>query len=896
MSPKTSHETEIESLIEQMTLEEKVSLCSGADHWHTRPVTRLGIPAIRMTDGPHGCRTEKDGAPGRETIPATVFPTASALAATWNVELTQRVGQALAEESKARKNHVLLGPAINIQRTPLGGRNFEYMSEDPYLTARLAVAYINGLQSKGVACSVKHFACNNQEFERMTISAEVDERALHEIYWPAFRAAVVEAKAWTVMSSYNRINGVSSAHNKRMLTDVLKGEWSFDGFVVSDWGGVYDRVAAGNAGLDVEMPNRGDEQMNELLAAVKSGKVSESAIDDKVRRVLRIAFRTGAFAGAQPEFPLIPAESQKVAAEAAREAMVLLKNKGNVLPLNEAEIKTIALIGPAASIPLIEGGGSSRVNPWMAVTALDGLKARCRAKIKLTYEPGCSIDGALPALATSQVTAAGRQTHGWLAEYFDNAKLAGKPVAARVERTIALDEKELPAGLAGADFSVRWSARLTSPTDGACAFTLRGSGRSRLLLDDKVVVSRWQPSVRAPFSPALSISTGHSTLTAGSAHAIKVEFSRNDRAKFGIQVGCQMPGDDAMEQAVKLAAASDVAIVVAGLPDQYEAEAVDRPDMELTGDQVRLIKRVAAANKRTVVVMLNGSPINMSPWIAQASAVLEAWYAGQDSGNAIAAILFGDANPSGKLPTTFPKRLEDNPSFINYPGENNKVFYGEGIFVGYRYFDKIGLAPLFPFGHGLSYTTFTYGKLVAPRRVKAGESFEVKLNVTNSGKREGKEVVQLYVHDVKSRLVRPPIELKGFHKVEMKPGETKTVSFTLTPADLAFYDPDCKAWVTEPGAFEILVGSSSRDIRAKATVTVTSESSAPPFTGDSRLGELLRYRQGREVLQKHLGDLKLIPWIEWVADYTLNQLASFQPGPFSKETVQKIESDLKYTK
>ena len=890
-----SNEKKIESLIKQMTLEEKVSLCSGADNWHTRPIERLGIPAIRMTDGPHGCRTEKEGGT-RETIPATCFPTASALAATWDEDLTRRIGAALAEETKARKNHVLLGPAINIQRTPLGGRNFEYMSEDPYLTARLAVAYIKGLQSKGVACSVKHFACNNQEFERMTISAEVDERALQELYWPAFRAAVVEAEAWTVMSSYNRINGVSSAHNKRMLTDLLKGEWGFDGFVVSDWGGVYDRLAAANAGLDVEMPNHGDMQMQELLAAVKSGKVSESAIDDKVRRLLRIIFRTGAFEGAQPELPLLPAESQRLAAEAAREAMVLLKNKSDVLPLDEAEVKTIGLIGPAASIPLIEGGGSSRVKPWMAVTALDGLKQRCGNKVKLTYEPGCSIDGALPALATTHLTAVGGQTHGWLAEFFGNPRLQGNPVATRVEKTIALDKDGLPADLAGADFSVRWSAGLTSPTGGACAFSLAGSGRSRVLVDGQVVVSRWQPPAPAPFTPDLSVTTGRATLTAGTAHTLSVEFSRNDEAKFDIQLGCQMPGDDAMERAVKLAAASDVAVVVAGLPDRYESEGYDRPDMELTGDQVTLIKRVAAANKRTVVVLLNGSPVNMSPWIGRVSAVLEAWYAGQDSGNAIAAILFGDANPSGKLPTTFPKCLEDSPSYVNYPGENDRVMYGEGIFVGYRYYDKVGLAPLFPFGHGLSYTTFAYGKLVAPRRVKAGESFEVKVDVTNAGKREGKEVVQLYVHDVESRLPRPPRELKGFHKVALKSGETKTVSFTLTPADLAFYDPARKAWVTEPGAFEILVGSSSRDIRAKTAVAVASESPGPLFTGDSRLGEILRHRQGRAVLRRHLGDPKLMPRLEWVSSYTLDQLAYFQPSPFTRELVQKIKGDLKLIK
>ena len=426
----------IEALIKQMTLEEKAAMCSGSDRWHTCPIPRLGIPALRMTDGPYGVRTTTDDVPP-VTLPATCFPTSSALAATWDTELAQRIGVALADETKAKGNQILLGPAVNIHRTPLGGRNFEYLSEDPYLAGQMAVAYINGLQSQGVGASLKHFACNNSEYERMTISSEVDERALHEIYYPAFRAAVTEAQPWTVMSSYNRINGVSSAHNKALLRDMLKDEWGFTGFVVSDWGGVYDRVAGANGGCDVEMPDKGEIQAREMLAAVRSGQVSESLVDDKVRRVLRILFRAGLFDGKQAvatQDTNTP-ERQALAREAACEAMVLLKNKGNLLPLDVASLKSIAVIGPAAEFAVIQGGGSAHVNPYYAVSALDGLQKRCGDNIKFSYERGCSLDGSYPPLALD-----------FTAEYFANPTLSGPPLATRPEISIGFEKSLLPAG------------------------------------------------------------------------------------------------------------------------------------------------------------------------------------------------------------------------------------------------------------------------------------------------------------------------------------------------------------------------------------------------------------------------------------------------------------------
>jgi beta-glucosidase len=875
-------EDRIETLIKAMTLEEKVRLCSGADNWHTRRIDRLGIPPLRMTDGPHGTRTITDEEP-RTTIPSTCFPTGSALAATWNTELMERVGVALADETKAVGCHILLGPAVNIHRSPLGGRNFEYYSEDPHLAARMGVAWIKGLQSQGVGASLKHFACNNSEFERMTISSEVDERTLHEIYYPAFKAAVCEAQPWTVMSSYNRVNGVSSAHRKPMLTDLLKDEWGFTGFVVSDWGGVYDRVAAANGGCDVEMPYKGEFQVQQLLDAVKKGEVSEQVIDDKARRVLRIVARAGLF-----DYPPKPPrrstdtpDRRALAREAAAEAIVLLKNTSNALPLDG--VTSLAVIGHAGETAIIQGGGSARVTPHYAVSPLDGLRARCGKKIKVAYERGCSLDGAYPPLELD-----------YIAEYHDNPRFGGKPVATQQVKSVTLDLAKPPdAALAAADFSVQWQAEFTVPVAGVYRFSLSSVGLSSLLVDGRTVVNNWKPSYPRPFTPPNVLAFGSIRLNPG-AHTILVEYSRDDEAGVSISVGCAAPNDDALERAAAVAAQADAAVVCVGLPDRYESEGYDRPDMELTGDQVALIKRVAAANKRTIVVVHSGNPVNMSSWIGRVPAVVAALYTGQEMGNALADVLFGDVNPSGKLPTTFPKRLEDTPTYVNYPGESDVVRYGEGIFVGYRYYDQAGVAPLFPFGHGLSYTTFAYGNLtIAPQRAASGDTIGVSVDVTNTGTRAGKEVVQLYLHDVASTLPRPPKELKGFRKVALRPGETKTVTFTLTRDDLAFYDPVCSGWVAEAGKFQVLVGSSSRDIRFKGSFTYDGDPGLPRFSAHSRLSDVLSHKKGRAVMRAYLGDLRAQGRLRWVSSYTLDQLARFTPEFISQETLQKIEADLK---
>ena len=823
-------EKRIEDLLGQMTLEEKVSMLAGTDNWHTNSIERLGIPAIKVTDGPHGTRTVSDDDPNY-TMPATCFPTGVSMAATWNTELINRVGIALGEETRAKGCAILLGPCVNIHRSPLGGRNFESFSEDPYLSARLSVAHVNGVQSQNIGTSIKHFALNNSEFQRFTISSEAGERAIREIYLPSFKAAVQESQAWTVMCSYNKINGTFASENKYLLTDILKSEWGFEGFVISDWGAVHSTVPVANAGLDLEMPGPARFFGDALVSAVKQGEVSQETVDDKVRRILRIIFKSGAFDGAKTpsDKSSNTPEHQKLAREVAGEAMVLLKNENNILPLRKESIRSIAVTGPNADEARIEGNGSSRVNPYYTITPLEGLKNHCGDSVKISYEPGCRINRLTPLLNLDYLTPGSEQEgHGLTGEYFNNNDLAGKPVLTRLDKEFALRWGGVAGGTSPGpnvdkdDFSIRWTGMFIAPQSGKYRFGLLTDGLGRIYIDNKLVVNKWT----AETSPGEFISpgerVGECSMDAGKYHSIKIEYCRNPSRQWPIRrirLGCEVPvPGDPMVRAAGIAAQSDITLVFAGLSEEYESEGFDRDDMELPGAQVELIETVARANKNIIVVLNNSSPVAMDRWIDRVAGIVEAWFPGQECGNAIADILFGEVNPSGKLPQTFPKRIEDNPAYINYPGENGKVLYGEGIFVGYRYYDAKKIEPLFPFGYGLSYTSFEYSNLrVSTSNLKMGDELSVTVDVKNTGQREGKEVVQLYVRDVKSSLVRPPKELKGFGKINLSPGEAKTVKFTLDKEDLSFYDPDQKQWIAEPGEFELLVGSSSRDIRASTS-------------------------------------------------------------------------------
>jgi beta-glucosidase len=620
------------------------------------------------------------------SVPATAFPAGVALAATWNPELIEQVGRTIGQEARTLNKDMMLAPCVNIQRTPYGGRNFESYSEDPYLASRMAVAYIKGVQGQGVIATVKHFAANNQEVERDTISVKVDERVLHEIYFPAFQAAVQEAGVWSVMSAYNKVNGTWCSENPHLLTEILKNRWGFKGFVVSDWGAVHTAVETTNAGLDIEMPKGKFLTKELLLPAISGGQVKQAVIDDKVRRMLRAMFSIGLFDRPESDGgPVDTPEQRSVARTAATQSIVLLKNAGDILPLLPSRIHSIAVIGPNAGVARIGGGGSAMVRPLYAVSPLDGIRLRAGTRFKIGSAIGCAMEGE------------------------------------DTEKTT--------------------------------------------------------PEARA----------------------------------------------DLLKEATSLAATSDVAIVFVGDSSRIESEGFDRKSLELPTGQDDLIEAIAKTNKNTVVVMNVGAPVLMGRWIDQVPAVLNAWFAGEEAGNAIADVLFGDVNPSGKLPVTFIKEWKDSSAFGRYPGENGVVEYDEGLYVGYRHFDKGGIEPLFPFGYGLSYTTFEYSDLkLSPEKVAPNQSERVSLNVHNTGSREGAEVVQVYVHDVQSSVDRPVKELKAFRRVVLKPGETQSVSFTLDKGAMAFYDPVKKDWVAEPGTFEVLVGASSRDIRLKATFELTN--------------------------------------------------------------------------
>ncbi|MBQ1364973.1 MAG: glycoside hydrolase family 3 C-terminal domain-containing protein [Clostridia bacterium] len=690
----------IRELIAQMTLEEKAGLLSGEDFWHTKGVERLGVPRSMVSDGPHGLRKQDEQADHlgiNDSIKAVCFPAASATAASFDPDMIEKMGEALGDACQHEKLSVLLGPAVNIKRSPLCGRNFEYFSEDPYLTGVMATALIKGIQSKNVGTSIKHFALNNQEHRRMSSSSECDEKTIREIYFPAFEMAVKEAQPWTVMCSYNRINGTFASENPWLLTDVLRKEWGFEGYVMSDWGAVSDRVAGVAAGLDLEMPSSGGINDRKVVEAVKAGKLDEKLVDLCCERILNIVFRY--VENAKPETPWDKEAQHLQAAEVAADCMVLLKNEGGILPLNKED--DIAFIGEFAEKPRFQGGGSSHINCFKTTGAVEAAKG-----LKVTYARGYDV---------------------------------------------AADD-----------------------------------------------------------APA-----------------------------------------DMIAEAAAAAKKAKVAVVFAGLPDAYESEGYDRTHMRMPESQNRLIEAVAEANPNTVVVLHNGSPVEM-PWIGRVKGVLEAYLGGQAVGLAEVKVLFGDVNPSGHLPESFPIKLEDNPSYLFYGGEPAGTEYREGIFVGYRYYDKKKMDVLFPFGYGLSYTTFEYSGLkLSKDKILDTDTVTVTVTVKNTGKRAGKTVAQVYVGDVEGYVnaVRPVRELKAFRKVELQPGESKEVSFTLCKRAFATWRSEIHDWFVESGEFSIEVGDSSACLPLKATVTVESTQKLPAhYDMNSIVMDLMKDPKAKEVI------------------------------------------------
>ena len=873
----------LDELLQQMTLEEKISMLAGADLWHTVPVPRLGIPQLKVTDGPNGAR----GAWGNMGPASVATPVGIALGATWNPALVEKVGNVLGDELKAKGAHILLAPTVNIHRTPIAGRNFECYSEDPFLSGMIASAYIQGIQSRGVGACIKHFVANDQEYERFSISAEVDERTLREIYLEPFRIAIRNANPWSVMSAYNRVNGVYACENNHTLLEILKGEWKYDGFVMSDWNGTYDaQVPAG--GLDLEMPGparwMAEEHVKKSLA---SGILSEEALNDKVRRLLRVLEKARLFENPelQPERAENKPQHRKIIREAAREAIVLLKNKG-ILPLRK--VKSIAVIGPYAQSAQILGGGSSNVTPHYVISPFEGIRNRAGDKVQVETAPGCFIYKNLPAPAPETLsTSDGRR--GLHLSLFNGTEFTGR--AAYTEATTRVQYGWYESTVPRVDqqaFSLRLEGFFTPQESGTHKLALNTVGWAKLYLDEELLIDH-----SADFNMAKQI-TAEIELEAGRAYPLKIEYYWKGSPRWrSLSFGHQPPHTrDMLAEAVKLAKRSDVVVLIAGLNSEWESEGFDRADMKLPGAQNELIERIAKANKNTIVVLNAGSPLEM-PWIDKVPAVLQLWYNSQEQGNALADILFGDVSPSGKLPATFPVRLEDNPAYINYPGENGRVYYGEGIFVGYRYYDKKQITPLFPFGHGLSYTTFEYNNLrLNARSLTPNELLKVRLDVMNTGKVAGKEAVQLYVRDVTSTVARPEKELKAFAKVELAPGQTRTVTFTLDREAFWYFDVRANTWATESGDFEILIGSSSRDIRLQEIFTLLPAPRRSRLHTGLTVRELLDDPDGRAVLSRHIGGFLLMEDMSMAQEMTLEQVAINHPTYVPPSLLMKIGEEL----
>ena len=824
MSPAET-EKRIDSLLKQMSLAEKVSLCHGNSKFNTAGIERLGIPGLAMSDGPHGVRRETAahswGPVGWEDDYCTYLPTGSALASTWNPAMGRLFGETLGAEARHRNKDIILGPGINIVRTPLCGRNFEYFGEDPYQVGRMAAEVVRGIQDNDVAACVKHYALNNQEWNRGWVNAIVDERTLREIYLPAFEETV-RAGALTFMTAYNRFRGQWCGENEYLLKDILKGEWKFDGLCVSDWGGTHSTHDAAMNGLDIEMGTSDDYDTfffaNPLREAVERGEIPGSVVDDKVRRILRVMARIGALEPASRKIGSRNTTAHQMAVRRmAAEAMVLLKND-NLLPLDIHKTLKLAVIGENADRTHADQGGSSAIRALYEITPLEGLKRRGGSMVKIACVQGYSDTGDTASFAP--ITDAYIQSfdpkagvRSWKGEYFNDRDLRGQPIAVSYDKAVDFAWKDrAPAGGVNADnFSARWTATVRPTASGTHHLALTSDDGSRLMIDGKVVIDNWGDHGEEQKDARVE-------LAAGRDYRFEVEFYDASGGAM-VKLGWVTPDSKGTDPQVEFAGAiqaakdADAVLIFAGQNHRYDAEGVDRRDMKLHGRQNELIEAVAAANPRTAVFLIGGSAVEM-PWIDKVPCVVQAWYGGMEAGSAIADVVFGDVNPSGKLPITFPKRLEDSPAHAIGQYNDQDCEYKEGLLVGYRYYDTKNVEPLFPFGHGLSYTRFEYSNLsVDPR------TLEVRVDVANVGERAGKEVVQLYVRDVASSLPRPAKELKGFEKIELAPGEKKRISFRLNERALAFYDPAAKRWVTEPGDFDILIGSSSRDIRLQKRFT-----------------------------------------------------------------------------
>lgn len=789
---------DIEALLSSLLLEEKVKLVAGESFWRTHPIESAAIPVLKVSDGPNGVR-------GDGGVAAASFPVGICMASTWNKALIQRVGDAIADEAKSKDVQVVLGPTINLHRTPLGGRNFECYSEDPYLSGMLASAFTDGIQAKGVGACLKHYVCNDSEFERHTISVEVDERTLREVYLRPFEIAIERSQPWTVMASYNRINGIYACSHDALVNNVLKKEWGFDGLVISDWFAAKETIENALGGLDLEMPGPAVAWGAELLKAAQEGDVPESVIDDKVRRLLRVLERSGRFEDPveKPELGVDKLEHQKIAYQAAVEGMVLLKNE-QVLPLKKDDLNKIAVIGPNTKSFRIMGGGSSSLRPHYVKSPLDVLRETLQAS-EVRTAIGCTTHKFIPEPERDLLSpAVGSNAKGLRGEFYQGdigSEMLG-------ERVIGAATIHIGGKMAAAQ-SARFDGFYAALDSGEYEFGLLSTGQARMYVDEKLVIDNWQHTEEgeAFFMQATSEKTAKISLQAGATVSMRIEFKVDASKTFkALRYGVLAPQpEDSIAEAVELARESDAVVLMVGTNDDWETEGNDRETLSLPGQQDELIRRVLEVNSNTVIVNNSGAPISM-PWFDQAPAVIQSWFPGQEFGNALTDILLGAANPSGKLPITFPERLEDTPAFTNYPGEFGRVHYGEGLFVGYRWYESRDIKPLVPFGHGLSYTTFKYSELSV-------SNTKVGLQLLNTGGYAGYETVQVYIEAINATVSKPKIELRGFEKIHLEPNESKTVEVQLDHRAFEYWNELSSAWEVLAGDYAVHVGSSSRDLR-----------------------------------------------------------------------------------
>lgn len=813
---ESATDTRAAALVARMTSAEKIEMIRGVQEGpatdqgeagYLGGIARLGIPALRMADGPNGIRAN-------ETWPATVFPGSVAMAATWDPAMEARTGKAIGEEALALNYPIVLGPGLNIQRVPLGGRNFEYFSEDPYLAGRMGVAWVKGAQGAGALATLKHFAANNQEFERKRVNAIVPERVLREIYFPAFKAVVDEADPGLVMSSYNRLNGDHTSENKWLLRDVLKGEWGFKGPVVSDWSATHSTVKAIDAGLDLEMPAPARFFGAPMLEAVRKGEVSPATLDDAVGRILRVAIRSGLMdgRGKAPEDVVDSPAHRATSLAAAQEAITLLKNDGQALPLDLTQLHRIAVIGPNADARMIQGGGSSEVTPIRVVTPLQGLQALAHGKVAISSDSGV-VNDRFPPVADPRwfSSTRARTDQGVTESYWVHGSAEGTP-------SKTMHDDVFMRFYFGQDLTpdpqhnlaMQWKGFFWPPKTGDYIFSMFDHGTTTVMLDGKSVIEPKTPEQNPPMYDMLGWRARYATvhLEAGRPYKFQMTFLPAGQKFAAYRLGIQMP-TGSIEGAVKAATGADAAVVFVGSSPTSESEEGDRPNLRLYGDQEKLIEAVAKANKRTIVVLNTGGPIEM-PWADKVSAIVQQWMLGGETGHAIASVLTGKANPSGKLPVTFPADEVNGPADqpARYPGIGTTARYDEGILVGYRWYDAKGIAPLYPFGHGLSYTTFGYSGL---KLAKGKTGWTVRATVRNTGKLAGDEVTQLYV-SMPAAANEPPRQLKGFARVSLQPGKSATVEFPLDTRALSYWDEATKDWHVAKGTYRVQVGSSSRDL------------------------------------------------------------------------------------